>query len=96
MHAPELELVCLYDWISHCQRVKSKANKSSYSSVVQIDKDPEIDEKEEQQVQPQASLLKFLPQHPLSTTHASCWLAPNKARIPNLIGTTIPCCDQGD
>ncbi|KAF8227076.1 hypothetical protein L208DRAFT_1061993, partial [Tricholoma matsutake] len=24
LHAPELESVCLYDWISHCQHVKSK------------------------------------------------------------------------
>ncbi|KAF8229138.1 hypothetical protein L208DRAFT_1288154 [Tricholoma matsutake] len=24
LHAPELESVCLYDWISHCQHVKIK------------------------------------------------------------------------
>jgi hypothetical protein len=102
LHAPELERVCLYDWVSCCQCVKSRAKKSPpasthiYNLGDDIEPDSESDDRHRDGTRPRSTLLKFLPEHPFSATHASQWLPPDKAQVPNFIGATIPQRDQGD
>ncbi|KAF8231792.1 hypothetical protein L208DRAFT_1275349, partial [Tricholoma matsutake] len=103
LRAPELENVCLYDWVSRCQHVKLKVNNQTHDSVSDNvpdkETDSETDEKHERNIHSRSTLLKFLPEHPFHpfvTTHATRWLAPDKKQIPNFIGATVPRRDQGD
>jgi len=41
-----------------------------------------------------STLLSFLGDHPLAETHGARKL--KKVHIPNFVGQTLPCCDQGD
>ena len=42
------------------------------------------------------NIFKFNQSHPLYDSHASYFIVDYKRRIPNFIGATLPCCDQGD
>ena len=42
------------------------------------------------------NIFKFNQSHPLYDSHASHFIVDYKRRIPNFIGATLPCCDQGD
>ena len=95
-----MEKVCLYDWVSRCQCVKAKPKKYLPVSTLNDNADQASDLKcnseHENVAKSQCTLLKLLPQHPFAMTHASRWLAPQKAQVPNFIGAAIPWCDQGD
>src|SRR5271170_2818997 len=43
-----------------------------------------------------AGLFSFLDKHPLHMSHGTRCVQENSAKIPNFIGATLPCCDQGD
>ncbi|KAF8224634.1 hypothetical protein L208DRAFT_1310092 [Tricholoma matsutake] len=98
--------MCLYDWISTCQQEKlpSRIKQKSSAEPVAGDVDEQcnsllediescIDNNTTTQM-PKKKLLPFLSEHPLAETHGVCYL--KMARIPNLIGNTIPCHYQRD
>ncbi|KAF8813191.1 hypothetical protein BYT27DRAFT_7032169, partial [Phlegmacium glaucopus] len=99
--------MCLYDWISTCQRKKlptRKRKKASTDSSAESDADKEqgasfgenascIGHNTATEV-PKSNLLPFLSGHPLAETHGVRYL--KTARIPNFVGNTLPRHDQGD
>ena len=99
--------MCLYDWVSTCQRVRLPARKqkkkstcSSAESDTDEDNRTSIDEnvsctrKDAATEVSKSKLLLFLSEHPLAGTHGVRCL--KTARIPNFVGNTLPRHDQGD
>ena len=103
----ELHSMCLYDWVSTCQRErfprKSKKKFTASDSSTEIDVDEVFSIGENESYASNANvtsetqkskLLPFLNEHPLSGTHGVRRL--KNARIPNFVGNTLPRHDQGD
>ncbi|KAF8234664.1 hypothetical protein L208DRAFT_1547674 [Tricholoma matsutake] len=97
--------MCLYDWISTCQREKLPLRKKKKESAEPVDGDVDkqcnsLHEDIESCINndttqmPKTKLLSFLSEHPLAETHGVRYL--KTACIPNFIGSTIPRHDQGD
>ena len=101
--------MCLYDWISTCQRErlpvrKPKKKTADSNSETDVDDDrtrSSIGENVSYTAgdnvaadAPKTNLLPFLSEHPLAGTHGVRYL--KTARIPNFIGNTLPRHDQGD
>ncbi len=109
--SPELENICLYDWIKSYTRQKVKqivkkqtlennyneedldqGNNSFTSINSSIDEYTGICTKQKKN----ASTYYFTSDHPLYDSHATIYIQKNSNQIPNFIGVTLPCCDQGD
>ena len=99
-----LENLSLYDWISKykCEKQVLKKSKDVHLDDVS-DNDVESDGASINMQQQQegnhhkkskSTLLSFLKDHPLAETHGACKL--KRVCIPNFVGQTLPCCDQGD
>ena len=94
--------MCLYDWISRCQREKLPAKKRKSTSTHSSSSADESDTDEDYRTSigenvteaPKSKLLPFLSDHPLAETHGVRYL--KTARIPNFVGNTLPRHDQGD
>jgi hypothetical protein len=108
----DVEDMTLYDWISNYKRVKfpSKAAKKSVTSDLSNHND-DVEEAEEADYSQDAagdqnandspdcstsnsSLLQFTKFHPLAATHGLKSLP--SPLVPNFVGQTLPCRDQGD
>ena len=68
----------------------------SVADDTECDPNSDIELDNQSHIQPQSSLLKFLPEHPFLTTHGTHWIAADKVQIPNFIGATVPRHDHGD
>jgi hypothetical protein len=92
--SPDLEDVCLYDWVSRTERVKIRGR----TNATVVDESTSETDQETRHTMPakKTSLLTFLPDHPFASSHATRWLPPQKARVPAFIGPTLPKRDQGD
>ncbi|KAF8811287.1 hypothetical protein BYT27DRAFT_7278067, partial [Phlegmacium glaucopus] len=99
--------MCLYDWISTCQRERLPARKLGKKVAVPIaetDTDEECRLTNDENISypadnvatemPKTKLLPFLSGHPLAETHGVRYL--KTARIPNFVGNSLPRHDQGD
>lgn len=103
--SPELENLCLYDWIQHYRRKKFKKPKTENSSAAKSDEIldenynlsfetvTEIDESPGAKTQ---NVFHFTSDHPLHDSHASHLISNYQKRVPNFIGANLPRCDQGD
>ncbi|KAF5367284.1 hypothetical protein D9615_010468 [Tricholomella constricta] len=105
--APELECMCLYDWVSRCTRVKGHTEKYAASS-------DGLHDTEAYQMEHESSYLggggpsnrnyraggtihRFQAgRHPLATTHSTLCLDAKYANVPNFTGKPLPCSDRGD
>ena len=81
---PELENICLYDWISRCERIKTRKHADT-TDAQDLPSDTEHLVSEEK-----SSLLTFLSSHPFASSHSTRWLQPQKAHVPLFIGPTLP------
>ena len=99
--------MCLYDWISTCQRERfpaRKQKKKTTHSSTESDTDDDCRTSTGENVScsrknsategPKSKLLPFLSDHPLAETHGVRYL--KTPRIPNFVGNTLPRHDQGD
>ena len=101
--SPDLEDVCLYDWVQRFQRIKVKKSKSEncptaesnelidVSCDVSFESVTEIDDTRKSK-----STFHFTEKHPLHDSHALHLISNYEKRIPNFIGANLPRCDQGD
>ena len=110
--SPELENICLYDWIKSYTRkkvrqtVKKQSLEDNKYSEEDIDQgnnsfsslNSSIDEYTDMCINQKknASTYYFTSDHPLYDSHATVYIQKNDNRIPNFIGATLPRCDQGD
>jgi hypothetical protein len=94
--------VSLFDWIQIAvRRKRPKLKQSQFGQSKDVDGDIEMtDGQELKDDQPTAytgKYVAFRDQHPMAATH---WVTCNTERvnsvIPNLLGGSIPRCDQGD
>ena len=106
---PELESVCLYDWISSCKRERVKSSRMNTDGN---DQDTEHDDlpmelpTEDGVLSPSQltcepddiplGLFRFLSNHPLHESHAVRVHAPRFRLLPNFSGATLPRRDAGD
>jgi len=51
----------------------------SVADDTECDPNSDIELDNQSHIQPQSSLLKFLPEHPFLTTHGTHWIAADKA-----------------
>jgi hypothetical protein len=105
----ELVGMSLYDWIARCQRCKLPVKKKKKKSKQARD-DQSADETDSlssddghepprNQSRRNAStqrLYRFMPEHPLADTHGIRCCPPDKEKVPNFVGPTLPRFDQGD
>ena len=106
---PELESVCLYDWISSCKRERVKSARMNTDGN---DQDTEHDDlpmelpTEDGVLSPSQltcepddillGLFRFLSNHPLHESHAVRVHVPRFRLLPNFSGATLPRRDTGD
>ena len=103
---PELANLCLYDWVSRCkcEKVKSEQRDKFFgdcdTAAFNSDTNDEANKDSSTQKKPKSkkrtNLYAFLPDHPLSETHATRCLDPESALVPNFIGPNLPRESQGD
>ncbi|KAF8220007.1 hypothetical protein L208DRAFT_1336242 [Tricholoma matsutake] len=99
-----LHSMCLYNWISSCQREKRATKKKlkhevgADSTQIRADKGSIDSESNaggaKAEESSKSQLLPFLADHPLANTHAVQCL--HKVCIPNFVGSSLPRFDQGD
>jgi Helitron helicase-like domain at N-terminus/PIF1-like helicase len=101
--SPDLEDVCLYDWVQRFQRKKVKKPKSESCSTAEtnelIDADCDISFEsvsEKNDIKKAQSTFHFTEKHSLHDSHASHLISNFEKRVPNFIGANLPRCDQGD
>ena len=103
--SPELEDVCLYDWVQRFQRKKVKKSKSASgdcstgmtNELINVDCDVSFESVSEVDVTRKAqSTFHFTEKHSLHDLHASHFFSNYEKRVPNFVGANIPRCDQGD
>ena len=106
-----MENLCVYDWISRCKREKVKpdrrakffedaaafdAGEDGHFIPQNDDADEDSESLKEKKSKRSTNLYAFLPEHPLSLTHATQCSAPENALVPNFIGIPLPREDHGD
>ncbi|KAI0283174.1 hypothetical protein BC826DRAFT_883168, partial [Russula brevipes] len=102
----ELVDMSLYDWIARCERCKIPVKKNS--KRVRTDKNADVTNSlyldDGHDHPPNYSklnassrhLYRLMPEHPLAETHGIRCCPPDKEKVPNFVGTTLPRFDQGD
>ena len=103
--SPDLEDLCLYDWIQRFHRIKAK--KSKVENHITKDTDETLDvnydlsfetvtETDEISKEKGQDIFHFTENHPLHDSHASHFISSYEKRVPNFIGANLPRYDQGD
>jgi hypothetical protein len=103
--SPELEHVCLYEWVQRFQRKKVKKPKSDICPTAYTEEPiddicdasfetvTEIDDISKKR---QKNIFHFTKDHSLYDSHASHSVPDYEKRVPNFIGASLPRCDQGN
>src|ERR1700678_3394978 len=101
--SPDLEDVCLYDWVQcfQCKKVKNSRSENcpttETNELVDVNCDvsfesvTEIDDTRKTQ-----NTFCFTEKHSLHGSHASHLISNYEKRVPIFIGANLPRCDQGD
>lgn len=100
-YSKALEDMDLVTWISCCTQMKCKTavpaqphgdTDETLSVKNGADGDlPELEEDSEFEFDESKSIsVKFMSEHPLFANHATCCVAPNDAKVPNLLGPGLP------
>lgn len=91
--------MCLYEWISRCERLKKpirKCKSHSASVIHDLEDTDEPSDSEDDTNSSSRSLLPLLAGHPLADTHGTRCHSVANALVPNFLGATLPRFDQGD
>ena len=74
-------------------------SQSNFSKNNSLDGDFDLSEEECEFIPPKSigkNMYRYMPSHPLYTTHAAKFNSDNLKTVPNLIGPPLPQRDQGD
>jgi hypothetical protein len=101
----DLEKLSLYEWMARCERRKLPVKKKSKraqnnqsanrSNSLSSDEGENIPNSSRCNASTQ-TLYRFMPEHPLAETHGIRCCPPEKEKVPNFVGPTLPRFDQGD
>ena len=101
--SPDLDDVCLYDWVQRFHRIKVKKSRSENcptaetNELVDVDCDVSFESVTEiDDIRKAQTTFHFTEKHSLHDSHASHLISNYEKRVPNFIGANLPRCDQGD
>ena len=101
--SPDLEDLCLYDWVQRFQRKKVKKSRSENcptmetNELIDVDCDVSFESVTEiDETRKAKNTFRFTEKHSLHDSHASHLIPNYEKRVPNFIGANLPRCDQGD